>query len=44
MKWQNDLSNLLIAENGLLIFLADQVKEILGIREVNGRLVFKVQN
>ncbi len=44
MKWQHELSNLLITENGLLIFLADQVKEILGIQEVNGHLAFKMQN
>lgn len=44
MKRQPELSNLLITTDGMLIFHADQVIEVLGIREVNGHLAFKMQN
>gem|GEM_PF-4009131 len=42
MKWQHEHSNLLITESGKLIYLAERIKEILGIQEVNGRLAFKL--
>ena len=44
MKWQHELSNLLITHDGTLILLTDQDFEILGIKEENGELDFKVRN
>lgn len=43
MKAQNDLSNLLITASGLLVLLAERDFEIMGIREQEGDLSFKVR-
>lgn len=43
MKWQHELSNLLITNNGKLILLADRDMEILGVKEASGDLAFKVR-
>ena len=43
MKWQHELSNLLITHTGKLILLTDEDLEILGVKEENGDLDFKLR-